>query len=475
VIGSEAVLWTENIATTDYAEYMLFPRALALAEVMWSPEPTPARDYPGFLRRVQAASARLDRIGVRYAPHFRKDLPSAPRAEARVSRAYDPAHIQTTDGRPRHLGEQQPWSSMTPAPVRRALAPLAVFAALAAGAPAARARTLLTADGPGGTYEMIRPLYGTEVPDCGHPVPHITEELDSELKKNVFVFHAHVNQDDDRCGAKDRQRTEIRGHVDELVGIEGKTTYYRWKFRLPEGFQSSGAFTHIMQVKSGEAAPILTLTPRSGNLSIDGRVGVRGTTALSKFLGVWVSADMRILYAANGHLELTIRRVSDGMVLFQHAGDAHTWDGAGAGGHDPKWGIYRSLDQRNQLRDEQIRFADFCVSHVSAAECDDGAVASNDAGLPPPPADAGAPPTDPPPSPPQPSAAVGQSSAHAHAAPRGHPRRRPRPRRRLHPRRHHPPPLPCPPRPPTAAAPATWAHRATRPVGRSVCCWWPPA
>src|SRR5687767_14447632 len=75
----------------------------------------------------------------------------------------------------------------------------------------AHARYTLSADGPGGTYELLGRAYTIEVPDCGHMVPHITEVMDDELKKPVFVFHAHVNQDDDRCGATDRQRTEIRG------------------------------------------------------------------------------------------------------------------------------------------------------------------------------------------------------------------------------------------------------------------------
>jgi len=56
------------------------------------------------------------------------------------------------------------------------------------------------------------------------------------------------------------------------------------------------------------------------------------------------------------------------------------WDD-NSGGHDPKFGIYRSLDHRNELRDEQVRFADFCVSKVSASECQDGAAPPTDAGV----------------------------------------------------------------------------------------------
>src|SRR5213075_204937 len=162
-------------------------------------------------------------------------------------------------------------------------------------APLAQAKYVMSADGPGGvaTYELLQRAFTTELPDCGHPVPHITEVMDDDLGKPVFIFHAHVAQDDDRCGAKDRQRTEIRGgKLAENVAAIGQTFDYRWKFKLPTGFQTSPSFTHIMQIKSDAGAPVMTLTPRSSGggstLSIDGIVGVRGTTPLAKFLGVWV-------------------------------------------------------------------------------------------------------------------------------------------------------------------------------------------
>jgi MYXO-CTERM domain-containing protein len=273
---------------------------------------------------------------------------------------------------------------------------LSLTAALATllAAPAAGAKVLITADGPGGTptYEILGRVCTIEVPDCGHMVPHITEVMDDELKKNVFVFHAHVNQDDDRCGATDRQRTEIRaGKSGDVVASNGQTVYYRWKFRLPEGFQTSASFTHIFQIKSDAAAPVMTLTPRGTNLSIDGIVGVRGTTPLAKFIGTWVVVDLKLVFATAGHIDMTIRKLAGGEMLFSHSGAADTWQG-NAAGHDPKWGIYRSLNNKASLRDEQVRFADFCVSKQSAADCDDGTappLPETDAGAGPPPADAG--------------------------------------------------------------------------------------
>jgi MYXO-CTERM domain-containing protein len=291
---------------------------------------------------------------------------------------------------------------------RATFRPAAVLGALlvaALTAAPAQAKVLMSADGPGGTdtYELLRQAYTTELPDCGHMVPHITEAFDEELRKNVFVFHAHVNQDDDRCGASDRQRTEIRARAAGITANNGETVYYRWKLKLPNGFQTSGNFTHIFQIKSDEAAPVMTLTPRGGDFSIDGRIGERGTTNLSKFLGAWVVVDLKILYGNAGRVETTIRRLSNGEVLFNYAGAADTWDD-NAGLHDIKHGIYRSLNSRGQLRDEQVRMADFCTSKVNATECNDDNLPPPpppaDGGAPPPAPDGGAPPPPPPPPPP---------------------------------------------------------------------------
>lgn len=49
VLGVQANLWTERIATPEYAEYMLYPRVFAVAEIAWSaPE---LKDYEDFRRR----------------------------------------------------------------------------------------------------------------------------------------------------------------------------------------------------------------------------------------------------------------------------------------------------------------------------------------------------------------------------------------------------------------------------------------
>lgn len=53
VLGVQGNLWTEYIPTTEHAEYMMFPRVLAIAEVGWTkPE---LKSYPEFKERVLSA------------------------------------------------------------------------------------------------------------------------------------------------------------------------------------------------------------------------------------------------------------------------------------------------------------------------------------------------------------------------------------------------------------------------------------
>lgn len=64
VLGAQGNLWTEYIATPAHAEYMLFPRMLALSERFWSPKD--ARDRGRFDAQLAAHLARLDLLGVEY-------------------------------------------------------------------------------------------------------------------------------------------------------------------------------------------------------------------------------------------------------------------------------------------------------------------------------------------------------------------------------------------------------------------------
>jgi hexosaminidase len=64
IIGTQGQLWTEYMYNTDHVEYMAYPRALALAEVAWSPKS--GRDFESFRRRLLPRLLGLDRLGVNY-------------------------------------------------------------------------------------------------------------------------------------------------------------------------------------------------------------------------------------------------------------------------------------------------------------------------------------------------------------------------------------------------------------------------
>ena len=64
VLGLQAELWTEHMQTEKRVEWMALPRAAALAEVGWSPQP---RNWPDFLRRLAPMFARYRAFNLNYA------------------------------------------------------------------------------------------------------------------------------------------------------------------------------------------------------------------------------------------------------------------------------------------------------------------------------------------------------------------------------------------------------------------------
>jgi hypothetical protein len=247
----------------------------------------------------------------------------------------------------------------------------------------------LVADGPGNTYELISSVFGgdpVEDPDCAHPLfgRHVAEIFDSALNKNVFVFYIHVTPDNDRCnGLTDRQRNEIKTYgpsPDNLKGQLNETVTYRWKFKLDAGFQPSPNFTHIHQIKAGDGtndgAPVITITPRTGTpdqLEIihngnttASTLGKVKTINLSSFKDTWLEVTEKVIYKTAGYYEISIKKITDGSVLLNYSNNnIDMWRDA-ATFCRPKWGIYRSLNNVPYLRDEAVRFADFCIAEGDA-------------------------------------------------------------------------------------------------------------
>ncbi|MGW1148330.1 beta-N-acetylhexosaminidase [Streptomyces sp. NPDC002454] len=64
LLGVEAPLWTETLATSAELEVMAFPRLPGIAELGWSPRAT--HDWDAYRQRLAAQAPRWDALGIRY-------------------------------------------------------------------------------------------------------------------------------------------------------------------------------------------------------------------------------------------------------------------------------------------------------------------------------------------------------------------------------------------------------------------------
>ncbi len=67
ILGTQANVWTEYIPNEKHVEYMVYPRAIALSEIAWSPKEK--RNYEKFIERLKSNRWLLDFWGINYAKH----------------------------------------------------------------------------------------------------------------------------------------------------------------------------------------------------------------------------------------------------------------------------------------------------------------------------------------------------------------------------------------------------------------------
>lgn len=68
VLGAQGNVWTEYLPTEDQVEYMVFPRILAMSEVVWSSKAK--RNYKDFINRVEQFHERLSTLDINFANHL---------------------------------------------------------------------------------------------------------------------------------------------------------------------------------------------------------------------------------------------------------------------------------------------------------------------------------------------------------------------------------------------------------------------
>jgi hexosaminidase len=64
--GGQANLWTEQVYNMRHAEYMTWPRGLAIAESVWSPKEK--KNWDHFFDKVEVQFDRMDQAQIKYAP-----------------------------------------------------------------------------------------------------------------------------------------------------------------------------------------------------------------------------------------------------------------------------------------------------------------------------------------------------------------------------------------------------------------------
>ena len=209
--------------------------------------------------------------------------------------------------------------------------------------------------------------------------PRVTQVFDESLGKHVFSFKIYKDIDSDRCKNPKRQRLEIKAYdksPEATLGVLGERLQYKWKFKLDEDFQPSPSFTHLHQLKAvgGKESkmPNITLTARTReDLELRFSERLKQITLLEidllEIKGEWVEVTETVLYGdgTNGEYEIEIKRLSDGVTVMYYANNAIRMWKTDAKFIRPKWGIYRNLNKKQYLRDEELLFADFSIEDVT--------------------------------------------------------------------------------------------------------------
>ncbi|CAN1515699.1 Secretion system C-terminal sorting domain [Flavobacteriaceae bacterium] len=254
-------------------------------------------------------------------------------------------------------------------------------------------QVILNANGPNDTYELITSVFAqgngvgaVEAPDSHHVWSagrHIVEVFDIELNKYVFEFYSHALWDNEPVDPTltDRQRVEIKTYAASpanLKGTLGENIIYKWRFKIPIGFQPSANFTHLHQIKAvdgDDSSPIFTLTPRIGTPNKLELIYVANASSgtdkvsivnLLPFEGNWIDAEETINVGSSGTYSIKLKKHSDGTILLSYSNSNIATIRPDNTFIRPKWGIYRSLNDVENLRDEAVRFSDFSIAEVAS-------------------------------------------------------------------------------------------------------------
>jgi hypothetical protein len=180
----------------------------------------------------------------------------------------------------------------------------------------------------------------------------------------TYRFDMHVR---DRDGS-DRQRQEVRGMSADgrdLDIMQDQTWRFTYAMYIPRSLKATTSFTHIMQMKepgSGSPLVVMSLRERGGRPTIELRSFLSGVTVGSTDLAPlqdrWVTTEVEIRFSdgTGGRMSWVLEAGGRTVVEASKTG-IDTWIGE----EDrvrPKWGIYRSVKDEENLEDTFLLLRD---------------------------------------------------------------------------------------------------------------------
>lgn len=209
---------------------------------------------------------------------------------------------------------------------------------------------------------------------------HYNEIVDEELNRTVSQFQIHKTNDVEACknfGTRFNEFKTIADAPKKLVGAEGETVTYSWKFKFNDNFEviKNNIDIHQLKAVGGSEAdiPLISLTAtRKGRFeSLELRYSeereqtILETMDITNLKGQWIEVTETITYNEIGAYAITIETVNDGEVLLEYSDDAtRTWR-TDADVIRPKWGIYKESPGTDTDLEKSILFTDFNIEENS--------------------------------------------------------------------------------------------------------------
>jgi len=213
---------------------------------------------------------------------------------------------------------------------------------------------------------------------------HYNEIVDKELNLTVSQFQIHKTTDNEACENFGKRFNEFETIADapkNVVGTEGETITYSWKFKFNDNFTVLKNNLDIHQLKAiggDEAAvPLFTLTTtRKGRFEslelryaeMDSQTTLE-TVDITNLKGQWIEVSETITYNEIGAYDISIKTLNDQKVVLNYSDDAiRTWK-TDADFIRPKWGIFKASKTQTTTTEKSILFTDFSIkenSNISA-------------------------------------------------------------------------------------------------------------